>query len=762
MDPITLLFSGIEVAGGLLTALQSAQTPAWFPPVCEQPTAAGYALVEVHDSPRANVVPGSTVLWIEPNGSLWVREQDLSAWTREPLAGPVRERDGARWHNLGTTRLPYRFDPCQQALWIAPPRETQQLAYGRYTSGTMRPARPSGFINADFFTADSEGARREYAGLADVGVASGFSSLRSAWTADRDRTRRLDTFFTHDDPERLHRLRIGDGVTRVDGLGTAVRYGGIRWGTEFSLQPEVPRFALPRLDGEAALPSTVELYVDGQLRDRREVDPGPFAIANPPVFTGSGDLQVVVRDALGRETVYVQPFYVSTLSLAPGVADYGFEIGRLRESFGQDGDRYRGSFALGSYRYGFSDRLTAGVRLELQSGAHMLGGSAVYLSPGLGQFNTSLALSGGDAGTGAQYGIGFERITRRLNFGLQGSWSDPEYVELGRTPGAIARSLRAQLGMPLPQRASLTLGWAEEIRRDRDSLELTALTYSQPLFGWYGSASWLHSPQAGDSTLLSLSRPLSGGQTLSLQLQRDSNGDVLLTFTWQRSPGSPLGWYSFLSASGGDRESATASAAYTGQRGSARLTTADNEGLRTTQAELSTSLAWLDRDWYWTRPIRESFAVADASAPGVRIYRDNQLVGVTNDSGRLLVPDIITYNTTRIGLDTEDLPLDRSLTEAAQDIMVPPGGALVTLAQPARPLLQLQLKLETGTAVPTGAQLSLNNQPLDLPVGLDGLVYLEAPADRFTLQAQWAQGRCQTEPIEVSTATAEITCRSMP
>jgi outer membrane usher protein len=762
VDPFALIFSGLEIAGGLAATLQSANTPEWFPPACAQPATPGYALVEVHDTPRANAVPGSAVLWIEPDGAVWAREQDLSAWIHDPLPGPARERDGARWHSLGNTRLPYRFDPCLQTLWIAPARDSQQLVYGRYATGTMLPARPSGFLNADFFTARTEGARRQYAGQLDLGLASGFASFRSAWNADRNDTRRLDTYFTLDDPERLRRLRIGDGVTRVNGLGTAVRYGGIRWGTEFSLQPEVPRFALPGLSGEAAMPSTVELYVDGQLRDRREVDPGPFAVSNPPVFTGGGNLQVVVRDALGRETLYVQPFYVSTQTLAPGVADYALEFGRLRENFGSDEDRYDDSFLLGNYRYGVNDRLTAGARLELQPDARTLGGTAVYLWPHIGQFDTALALSGGDAGSGVQFGLGYERITRGLSLGLQGSWSDPQYVELGRAPGAIARMLRAQMGLALPYRASLTLGWAEEVRRDRDSLELTALTYSQPLFGWYGSASWLHSPQAGDSALLSFSRPLSSGNTLSLQLQRDGNGDVMLTFTWQRSPRGPLGWHSFVSASRGDQDSTTASAAYTGQRGSTRLTTAEIGGLRNTQADLSTSLAWIDSDLYWTRPIRESFAVADANAPGVRIYRDNQLVGTTGDSGRLLVPDLNTYNTTRISLDTEDLPLDRGLTEPAQDIKVPPGGALVTLARPAQPILQFRLILDSGQAVPTGAQLSLGDRPLDLPVGVDGLVYLEAPAERFTLQAQWSKGQCRTDVIEAKAPATEVTCQLLP
>lgn len=735
----------------LLIALQSLTTPEWFPPACSQPATPGYAVVAVHDSPHTDTIVGDTVLLIEADGEIWAREQDLSGWTRTALTPSPREKDGARWYQISETQLPYRFDPCAQTLWIAPPRHTQLLSFGSYIPGTLKPAQASGFLNLDLFAVDSQGVSTEYAGLADIGLAHGFGSVRSAWSADGEATRRLDSYFSFDDPERLHRLRVGDAITRTDGLGTAVRYGGVRWGTDFSLQPEVPRFALPGVSGEAALPSTVELYVDGQLRDRREVDPGPFAVQNPPVFTGGGNLQVVVRDTLGRETVYVQPFYVSSQGLGAGVADYAIEMGRLRENFATVDDKYTDNFALGSYRYGISDQLTLGTRLELQDAARTLGGSVIYSRPRIGQLNATLSGSQGDAGNGGQLGLGFERVVRGMNLGLQGSWSDPDYMELGRESGAVARSLRARAGFALPASASLSVAWAEEIRRDRNDLQLSALTYSQPVLGWYGSASWLHSPQAGDSILLGASRSLARGRTLSVQMQRDGAGDFMLTLTWQRSPQGPLGWHALASASAGDIQSTIASMAYTTARGNSRLTASDIDGTRNLQAELNTGLAWVGRDAYWTRPVRESFAIADATAPGVRIYRDNQLVGTTGENGRALVPDIITYNTTRISLDTEDLPLDRGLTEASQDIKLAPGGAVITLATPAKRVLQLTLVLDSGAVVPMGAQLWLDGTVAELPVGMDGLAYLETPAQEIVLHAVWATGRCQTARINTNT-----------
>lgn len=69
---------------------------------------------------------------------------------------------------------------------------------------------------------------------------------------------------------------------------------------------------LPELSGSAAVPSTVDVYVDNAQRASRSVPSGPFSITNLPIITGAGTARLVVRDALGRETVSETPFYASS------------------------------------------------------------------------------------------------------------------------------------------------------------------------------------------------------------------------------------------------------------------------------------------------------------------------------------------------------------------------------------------------------------------------------------------------------------------
>ena len=66
----------------------------------------------------------------------------------------------------------------------------------------------------------------------------------------------------------------------------------------------------------------------------------------------------------------------------------------------------------------------------------------------------------------------------------------------------------------------------------------------------------------------------------------------------------------------------------------------------------------------------------------------------------------------------------------------------------AEPALQLTLLDAQGVVVPAGAALTLDGQPLPLPVGYGGLVYAELGEGSHQLQADWPGGHCQSR-VEV-------------
>src|ERR1700676_1137542 len=148
----------------------------------------------------------------------------------------------------------------------------------------------------------------------------------------------------------------------------ADRYGmdGVLYARDYSLAPGFITYPLPAFSASAALPSTVDVLVNNQRQASASVKPGPFDLVNVPVVSGAGQINLVVRDLRGVETVITQSYYASPQLLAAGLSDFSAEAGAMRRNFGTQSNNYGPVFAAGSYRYGFNSALTAGGRVEVQ------------------------------------------------------------------------------------------------------------------------------------------------------------------------------------------------------------------------------------------------------------------------------------------------------------------------------------------------------------------------------------------------------------
>jgi outer membrane usher protein len=75
-----------------------------------------------------------------------------------------------------------------------------------------------------------------------------------------------------------------------------------------------------------------------------------------------------------------------------------------------------------------------------------------------------------------------------------------------------------------------------------------------------------------------------------------------------------------------------------------------------------------------SRRLTQSFATVQVGDhAGVGVYADNQLVGVTDASGRAVVPRLRPFDRNAIRIDADDLPLDAQISGAEQ--IVRPAGA---------------------------------------------------------------------------------------
>ncbi|HEX2584667.1 MAG TPA: fimbria/pilus outer membrane usher protein, partial [Steroidobacteraceae bacterium] len=325
------------------------------------------AVLEVEINNQSS--PENLVVLRDDAGGFWLEESDLARLRfKTPKATP-QIYDGRRYYSLSAMKAEVQFDEAKQHLTLNAPADAfvpVELTAEARNVPQLTPSANGAFLNyqlsAQHITDSTlSGAFTELGIFTKAGVLTNSSVVRSQSGTGQPRTTqwvRLDTAFTHDFPSRIERLTIGDTITNAGTWGSAVRMGGISWGKDFSLRPDLITTPLLSATGTAVVPSTVDVFVNNQKVTSQQLPPGPFIIDRLPAITGSGQISMVVRDALGREQVLTQSFYSSLNLLATGLSQYQINIGRIRNNYAISSNDYGDWVAEGTYRYGINSSLT--------------------------------------------------------------------------------------------------------------------------------------------------------------------------------------------------------------------------------------------------------------------------------------------------------------------------------------------------------------------------------------------------------------------
>lgn len=238
-------------------------------------------------------------IFLRRNGVLHVPLMALKEWRVRPPDLPPIEANGQIFVPLAALPgLRFRIDEAKQILILTIP--TNLFEPNSLSAVTQAPTLsetvPAAFLNYDLSFERNPESTTAAAFLA-MGVSDDWGLISNTMTvglgAGRPGAIRLDSYYLRDNPGGLTRLIIGDTVTSGNGWSPQVRFGGIRYGTDFSLQPGLVTFPTPTFGGRTALPSDVELYVNDTLRYRGSVDPGPFTLNQVPLVTGAGQVSTL-------------------------------------------------------------------------------------------------------------------------------------------------------------------------------------------------------------------------------------------------------------------------------------------------------------------------------------------------------------------------------------------------------------------------------------------------------------------------------------
>ena len=148
------------------------------------------------------------------------------------------------------------------------------------------PAPNGGFINYEFFATDGNNTQTNVDTTLDLGVfnkyGTGNLSVLGRNINENGKYVRLETTWTVDKPFNMASLRIGDGISRGGMWGRPIRFGGIQWSTNFATQPEYITTPLLNISANAALPSTLDLFINNVQTYQQQLAPGAFSINNLP------------------------------------------------------------------------------------------------------------------------------------------------------------------------------------------------------------------------------------------------------------------------------------------------------------------------------------------------------------------------------------------------------------------------------------------------------------------------------------------------
>ena len=105
---------------------------------------------------------------------------------------------------------------------------------------------------------------------------------------------------TRDDRQNLRRIIIGDHLTATRDFSSGLNLGGIGITKLYEIDPYFVRFPTQTLTGSVALPSDMEVYLDGQRIRTERLRPGEFELRDVLALGGAQNVQIVLRDSFGR------------------------------------------------------------------------------------------------------------------------------------------------------------------------------------------------------------------------------------------------------------------------------------------------------------------------------------------------------------------------------------------------------------------------------------------------------------------------------
>jgi len=557
--------------------------------------------------------------------------------------------------------------------------------------GVYLPKDNSAFLNfAVNYSYSNPDASQSFAIIDKLGVRSGnFFFIADSQYTQTELTSdfvRLMSAITYERPKDLQWFTLGDMFATSGNLGSTINIGGFGIKRAFQMDPSLIRQPTLNLTGAATLPSQVDIYVDGILAGRQHIQPGQFELKNINYYGGTRNVDLVIKDPFGNEQRFRYPAYFTSALLKQGLHEYSYNIGILRERYGIKSNDYRKPAFSAFHRYGATNSLTIGAGGEAADDIYNGSMQSSYLIPRSGV--VALELAGSRSSSVAGWAGSFSHSYQNGRFGsslLLAKYS-PNYTTIGGALSPQKINFVASVGASYAtvSRGAFSLGYSRQNTYDIENRKATSATYSYNLtksltLGITTQAVKTDTADTDYQCFINLNYYSAKGMQTSAQYQATRDGNTE-TVQFLKNMPTGEGWgYNAVAARNADNSSGTTdsfnpSVQYNGRYGISTLDSyfqkGDDISTDTHNLGFAGAAVYVGGFFGITRPVNDSFSfVMVDKLPDIPVMVNNEEIGKTNASGRLIIPSMRSYNINQINLKPDNIPLDYSISGVNTNVL---------------------------------------------------------------------------------------------
>nr|WP_174505718.1 fimbria/pilus outer membrane usher protein [Acinetobacter sp. Marseille-Q1620] len=574
---------------------------------------------------------------------------------------------------------------------------------------------------------------------------------------------RLQSKWQYIDPIKIRLYTIGDFISNSPDWGNSVYLAGIQWSSAYTQRADIITSALPQFSGSAALPSSLDLFVNQQKIYSGLIPSGPFDLKQLPYISGN-QVTLVTTDATGQQTITKKAYYFSPKVLAKGINEFSVDLGVPRYNYGTFSNDYDHNVLFGSgvIRYGYSQTLTLSGALEATTDSLNNAGAGFAKNIfGIAVVNADFAASKYKNSTGYSTLIGFEgRISKDISFNSSYQHRFDNYYDLARVS-----DIRYQKQYYVDQLNSDELlsysAFANEIIRAGLSYNFLS---GYGLFVGYNQLRY----QDNTNTLLSSNFNASISKNWSLYASAykdfDQNHNYGVYVALRYTPSTKFNATSSISNDSGNTSYRQEVNGLTTDRIGALGWGASTEHIENGQNNSSAYITYRSRPAYLTarysqyadinqtaisasgslvaaagrvfaaNEIGDGYAIITNAGPKSQILNGGVNLGSTDRKGRFLISNLIPYQVHHLFVDPTYLPLNWDVN-STEKITVTGfrQGTLVDFG--ARQVVSGLVKIvdQNQKPIATGYEVNVNQQQMAI-VGYDGEVYVQNLSKMNTLK----------------------------